>query len=198
RRNPCGIRDPTVWTSNSSGYGSIGLYDPYGEANAFTGISIVITVLVCLLILVLLVIYCYCKQKNSSKYRLNTAIYKPTVGKEEKQLLKHGFSDTSGSSTEPSHLDFSEISPISQKKPVNGIHQSPLKPQTKQVVYEATPLQIEQLSGSPKRVTRPVTKRVPPSDSPYLKPSPRIMTPSKPVVVAAQRAPIASPRIEDL
>ena len=119
-RNPCGIRDLAIWTSNSSNYGVIGLYDPYGNADAFSSISIMVTVLACLLILILLVVYCYCRQKKSNKYRLNATMYKPTAGKEEKQLLKHGFSDQSGSSTEHSHVDFSEISPISPKKP-NGI-----------------------------------------------------------------------------
>lgn len=72
------------------------------------------------------------------------------------------------------------------------------------------PFKIEELPGSPKRINRPVTKRVPPniSSSPTVyktqQPNlPRIIsmqndkqmsrTPKKPVIIASQRAPIVSP-----
>uniref|UniRef100_A0AC34Q406 Dystroglycan n=1 Tax=Panagrolaimus sp. JU765 TaxID=591449 RepID=A0AC34Q406_9BILA len=204
QKSPCGIRDPSLWTSNSSEYGIVGLYDPYGDGNHVSSLSIVVTVLVSLLIIAVLVFYCYCRQKKSEKYRLNTTKYPPTIGKEEKQLLKHGYMDTSGSSTEHSHVDLGDgLSPISIKKPSNG-HTKPtpvlIKHETAIPKFE--PLKIEQLPGSPRRVTRPVTKRMPPPPdySPLHRPpnAPRILSSSKPVVLAAQRAPIASTHVDDL
>ena len=79
QRHPCGIRDPFVWTSNSSDYGIIGDYDPYGDGgDSSAGISLFVTILIVLIILLTLILYCYCRQKKSKQYQLNTQRYKPT------------------------------------------------------------------------------------------------------------------------
>uniref|UniRef100_A0AC34FE24 Uncharacterized protein n=1 Tax=Panagrolaimus sp. ES5 TaxID=591445 RepID=A0AC34FE24_9BILA len=103
--NPCGIRDPSIWISNSSSYGTMKEYDPNGDAGNSASISIIITIFIVLLVLIALCLFCYCRQKKFKRYHLNTnQRYKPTVGKEEKVPLKDTYLDTSRSSTDHSHV----------------------------------------------------------------------------------------------
>jgi hypothetical protein len=61
---PCGIRDSSIWTSNSSSYGKIKNYDPNGDSDSSAGFSIFITVFIVLLVLLALILFCYCRQKS--------------------------------------------------------------------------------------------------------------------------------------
>uniref|UniRef100_A0A7E4ZVT7 LAM_G_DOMAIN domain-containing protein n=1 Tax=Panagrellus redivivus TaxID=6233 RepID=A0A7E4ZVT7_PANRE len=115
-KGSCGIRDPSLWTANSTGYGIVGEYDPYGksESNCW---SIVLTVILVLVVLGVLIGYCYFKQRKSATYKMKPT----TVSKEEKTPLRDGYLDQSGSSTDHSHVDLSsEKTPPAEKK--NGTY----------------------------------------------------------------------------
>src|SRR5262245_5809392 len=64
----CGIRDPSLWSGNSSAYGLVGDYDPYGGQGGITTLMIILIVIAILLIL-LCIPYCICRQKRYRKYK---------------------------------------------------------------------------------------------------------------------------------
>uniref|UniRef100_A0AC35FB20 Laminin G domain-containing protein n=1 Tax=Panagrolaimus sp. PS1159 TaxID=55785 RepID=A0AC35FB20_9BILA len=230
---PCGIRDSSIWTSNSSSYGKIKNYDPNGDSDSSAGLSIFITVFIVLLVLLALILFCYCRQKKFKSYHLNShQRFKATVGKEEKVPLKGAaYCDTSRSSTDHSHVDLSASSP---PLPIKSNGDAPPLQANRVMIHEASlePLQLTDLPGSPKRFNhRPIVQRIAPNGSPIISSrtpaptptststtipksttqtplndrtiSPRIIssedststspTPrSIPIIIASQRAPIAS------
>ncbi|KAH7728543.1 Protein BAM-2 [Aphelenchoides avenae] len=90
----CGIRDPSLWTSNSSAFGYVGEYNPDGSTAARSSLtSIAITALLVAVVLISICVYCWCRTKRHSRsYRTDVH-----AGNEEKKLLHSdpAFSDTS-------------------------------------------------------------------------------------------------------